>query len=115
MPEWPPLRDYSRSRAVLMGTSEYSFLPGLPAALNSLERMTGLLIGPLCGWPADRVSLMVNERGPGDLPDRLIASFEEAADVALFYCVGHGQIDLDRKSTRLNSSHQCLSRMPSSA
>jgi hypothetical protein len=37
---------------------------------------------------------MVNERGPGDLPDRLITSFEEAADVALFYCVGHGQIDL---------------------
>ena len=23
--------------------------------------------------------------------------------------------DIDRKSTRLNSSHQCLSRMPSSA
>ena len=26
-----------------------------------------------------------------------------------------GHITLDRKSTRLNSSHQCLSRMPSSA
>src|ERR1700733_11174754 len=94
MPEWSPLRDYSGSRAVLMGTSEYSFLPSLPAALNSLERMAGLLTGPLCGWPADRVVLVVNERGPGDLHDRLITSFEDAANVALFYYVGHGQIDL---------------------
>ena len=100
MPEWPPLREYSGSRAVLMGTSEYSFLPGLPAALNSLERMAGLLTGPLCGWPVGRVDLLVNERGPGDLPDRLITSFEDAADVALFYYVGHGQIDL--------ANHLCL-------
>ena len=28
---------------------------------------------------------------------------------------GSGKSTLDRKSTRLNSSHQCLSRMPSSA
>ena len=38
-----------------------------------------------------------------------------------YRCAGHGADDvalpgnLDRKSTRLNSSHQCLSRMPSSA
>jgi hypothetical protein len=94
MLRWPPLREYSRSRAVIMGTSEYSSLPNLPAALNSLDRMVGLLTGPLCGWPVDRVALLANEPGPGDLPDRLITSFEDATDIALFYYVGHGQIDL---------------------
>ena len=94
MPEWPPLHDYSRSRAVLMGTSEYLLLPNLPAALNSLNRMVGLLASPLCGWPVNRMTILANEPGPGNLPDRLITSFEDAEDVALFYYVGHGQIDL---------------------
>ena len=94
MSEWSALRDYSRSRAILMGTSQYSVLPDLPAALNSLERIAGLLSGPLCGWPLDRMALLVNERGPGNLPDRLITSFEGVTDVALFYYVGHGQIDM---------------------
>ena len=31
------------------------------------------------------------------------------------YGVDDPSVDGDRKSTRLNSSHQCLSRMPSSA
>ena len=96
MPEWRPY-DYSRSRAVLVGASEYDSLQDLPAALNSLNRMYGLLTGPLCGWPADRVDLMVNERGHRNLPDSLITSFEDAADVALFYYVGHGQIDLSNQ------------------
>jgi hypothetical protein len=77
-----------------MGTSEFSFLPDLPVALNSLNRMAEMLTGPLCGWPVNRVALLVNARGPGDVPDRLITAFEDAVDVALFYYVGHGQIDL---------------------
>jgi len=44
-----PLHDYSRSRAVIVGTSEYAFLQPVPAAANSLSRMMTLLTGPLCG------------------------------------------------------------------
>ncbi|WP_084195451.1 hypothetical protein [Streptosporangium amethystogenes] len=33
-------------------------------------------------------------RQPGDLFDRLVELFEPIRDVALFYYVGHGQIDL---------------------
>ena len=33
----------------------------------------------------------------------------------LFYKIGKGLINTDRKSTRLNSSHHSVSRMPSSA
>jgi hypothetical protein len=85
------LRDYSRSRAVLMGTWDYDFLAPVPPAGNSLRRMARLLSGPLCGWPPGRLLRIENERGPGDLPDRLITAFSDVVDVALFYYTGHGQ------------------------
>ena len=89
------LHDYSRSRAVVIGTWDYEFLTAVPAARNSLDRMVGLLTGPLCGWPDDRLLVLANQRDLGDLPDRIITAFEDATDVALFYYVGHGQIDMD--------------------
>jgi WD40 repeat protein len=93
MAEWPPLRDYSKSRAVVMGTWDFEYLPRIPAAANSLNRMADLLTGPLCGWPRDRLLVLANESRPGDLPDRLITAFEDITEVALFYYVGHGQMD----------------------
>ena len=92
-----PIRDYAHSRAVVVGTWNYDFLPDLPAAGNSLRRMKRLLTGPLCGWPRDRISTFGNRRIPGNLPDQLITLFENARDVALFYYVGHGQIDADEQ------------------
>jgi len=95
MADRPPLRGYSHSRAVVMGTWKYAFLDRVPAAEHSLRRMAGLLTGPLCGWPRDRLLLVENEPSPGDLPDRLITAFDGISDVALFYFVGHGQISPD--------------------
>ncbi|MGD0699011.1 MAG: tetratricopeptide repeat protein [Trebonia sp.] len=93
MTDRPPLRDYSRSRAVVMGTWDYDHLPPVPPAENSLRRMISLLTGPLCGWPRERITTLANLSGPGDIPDQLITAFESTTDVALFYYVGHGQID----------------------
>jgi hypothetical protein len=95
MNDWPPLHDYGRSVAVLMGSWDYSFLGRVPAAEHSLRRMEGLLAGPLCGWPRDRMLVLPNVPSPGDLPDRLITAFDAATDVALFYFVGHGQLAPD--------------------
>jgi hypothetical protein len=92
MAEWA-MPDRSRSRAVLLGTSKYSELVGIPAAANSLARMHRLLTGPLCGWPDSQVTVLANQPTPGDLPDQLIDWYSEATDVALFYYVGHGQTD----------------------
>ena len=92
MIELPPLYDYSTSRAVVMGTSSYNYLSPVPAATNSLRRMLGLLTGPLCGWPDDRLLILENEPSPGNLPDQLITAFENVTGVALFYYVGHGLI-----------------------
>ena len=44
-----------------------------------------------------------------------LAGLEEALGISLFRRVPRGMILTDRKSTRLNSSHRSLSRMPSSA
>ena len=95
MPDRSPLHDYSHSRAVVVGTWDYDFLPPVPAARNSLDRIVSLLTGPFCGWPQNRLWVLAGGRDPGDIPDRLITEFEDVADVALFYYVGHGQIDMD--------------------
>ena len=76
MSDRKPLHDYGHSRAVLIGTSDYKYLPPVPAAANSLKRITKVLTSDLCGWPLGRVSVFSNEPGPGDLPDRLITLFE---------------------------------------
>ncbi|MFD8006645.1 caspase, EACC1-associated type [Streptomyces mirabilis] len=96
MTEWVS-PDRSRSRAVLVGTSEYTELPSVPAAAHSLRRMHQLLTGPLCGWPANRVDVVADQRRPADLPDRLVELYGDALDVALFYYVGHGQVDFENR------------------
>src|SRR3546814_9606894 len=42
-------------------------------------------------------------------------SFHSDRDRQLATIVGAAQIDIDRKRTRLNSSHKCASRMPATA
>ncbi|MEV6926622.1 caspase family protein [Dactylosporangium sp. NPDC051485] len=85
--------DYSRSRAILIGTSAYTHLRPVDAAANSLASMSRLLTGPQCGWQPDRVTVLLDERKPGDIPDQLVEQYCDATDIALFYYVGHGQID----------------------
>ncbi|MER5596436.1 caspase family protein [Streptomyces sp. NPDC002265] len=94
-----PLYDYARSRAVLVGVWDYEHLPPVASATrNSLDRMTDLLQGPLCGWPrssgspADRLQVVRNPRRRNNLPDDLMRWFEDATDLALFYFVGHGRL-----------------------
>lgn len=88
--------DFSRSRAVLIGTWDYRHLRPVPAAKHSLNRMRALLTSPLCGpWPQERISVVGNRKALGDLPHELVTWFGAVTDVALFYYVGHGQYDND--------------------
>ncbi|MEU7640943.1 caspase family protein [Streptomyces sp. NPDC039016] len=104
MTEIVPLRDYSRSRAVLIGAWDYAHLAPVPAARNSLERVAGLLTGPLCGWPKPRVKALRNVRRRDRLPDQLMKLFDGVEDVALFYFVGHGQLYEDELCLALRES-----------
>ena len=72
-------------------------------------------------WNARRGTRLAPERGdiePGAIRDILgdsfIISYDPAAEHP-FRLAGTRVCSLDRKSTRLNSSHQHRSRMPSSA
>jgi WD40 repeat protein len=85
--------DLARSRAILIGTGTYRYLPQVRPALNSLARMESVLTGEMCGWPPNRVVSFLDRRQPGELPDQLVELFQDAEDVALFYYVGHGQVD----------------------
>ena len=99
----PDLPDYSRSRAILIGTASYQdpgFLP-LPAAANSLAGMRQVLTDPdLCGWPAEQVTVLAD---PSDVR-RLVQTLRRLArntdEVLLVYFVGHGVI--------MRRGHLCL-------
>ena len=47
--------------------------------------------------------------------EQLTAINAENASVIVSAAAGSGKTSVDRKSTRLNSSHEWISRMPSSA
>jgi hypothetical protein len=81
----------TRSHAILVGTSSYdSNLTPLPAAGNSLDRLSRLLVGPHCGWPADAVSTYHNPIWTNGFGIGLAKLIHETRDVLLFYYVGHG-------------------------
>ena len=85
----------------------------LRGSLFALFLCIVLLIGTTFAWFTDTASTGVNKIQAGNLK----VGFEywngqkyvDAKDATLF------SEDTDRKSTRLNSSHRSLSRMPSSA
>lgn len=108
----------AKRAAVLVGTAQYTHLPLVPAAANSLERMHALLTGPLCGWSLDDVKVLLDQPAPGSIPDQLVQVFSEAQDVALFYFVGHGQPDhgdrlcLSLVDTRTDATRRYTTSLP---
>ncbi|MFF2641808.1 peptidase C14 caspase catalytic subunit p20 [Streptomyces niveus] len=87
-------RDYSRSRAVLMGTWNYRDFDNVPAVERSFHRMWELLQDPVCGsWPRDSIKLLGNRPTLGTTHVELIETFLQATDIAFFYYVGHGIYD----------------------
>ncbi|WP_073213886.1 MULTISPECIES: caspase, EACC1-associated type [unclassified Streptomyces] len=87
-------RDYSRSRAVLMGTWQYQDFDDVPAVERSYHRVRELLQDPVCGsWPEDSIKLLANPPTLRTTHVELIETFLQATDVALFYYVGHGIYD----------------------
>ena len=81
------------------------------------QRQAALLADRLSGLPLDAVWHSPLERAAQTaraVAERLPSVTPEASAL-LFDCVPTGMTPEDRKSTRLNSSHTDISRMPSSA
>lgn len=85
-------RDLSRSRAILIGNAGYQHpeIPDLLAARGCVNAMKELLTGPLCGWPADRVTTLVDLDTSSELASRVVDVLGDVEDVLLLYYVGHG-------------------------
>lgn len=86
-------RDLSRSRAILIGNGSYREHPriqNLGSAQTCIAAMTTLLTGGLCGWPADRVTPLVDVPAPPTLAREIVKAVRDSEDVLFVYYVGHG-------------------------
>ena len=92
-----------------------------PKALNALSLpMIRTLMAQLLAWKEDDTVKQVAIRGmskpAADGSEVPFGNFSAGGDIRFFHqAIQTGNPALDRKSTRLNSSHLDLSRMPSSA
>jgi osmoprotectant transport system substrate-binding protein len=89
------LPDYPRSRAILIGTSVYhdKRFHQLRAARNSLNGVKEILVNErLCGWPEERVEVLLNQQHRPRLITDLRRWARETTDVLIVYFVGHGII-----------------------
>jgi glycine betaine/choline ABC-type transport system substrate-binding protein len=92
----PDFPDYSRSRAILIGTSIYQdeSFPPLQAVANSLHGLQEVLIdSQLCRWPDDRVTVLENFSDARVLVKKLRRWASETEDVLIVYFAGRGIID----------------------
>jgi hypothetical protein len=87
----------AESRAVLIGVSayEYAEFPPIRAARNSLQAMHSLLSDPaLCGWPADRITVIANPISAAGLASEIADLAESTTGALLLYYVGYGMLSV---------------------
>ncbi|PZG46988.1 hypothetical protein C1I98_13835 [Spongiactinospora gelatinilytica] len=81
------------SYAVLIGTSQYTMLPKLPAVHNNLVRLRELLMDKkLCGLPADNCIVVSDPTTNPEMLDPVREAADKATDTLIVYFAGHGQI-----------------------
>src|SRR3546814_1592751 len=79
--------------------------------------LAGGLLAGVTGWLGARRNEARFVAARGELGRRTTSLVTDARQLVLWQADGRAldDVDADRKSTRLNSSHYCASRMPSSA
>jgi len=94
------LADPSTSRAVLIGTSRYDYLPELPAVAANIEGLAAVLADPaLWGLPAENCRILLDPVTPREVDIALseAGGAVRAGGLLLVYFAGHGLIDIDSR------------------
>lgn len=101
------LPDPLTSRAVLIGTSEYTHLNDLPAVANNLQALSKLLQRTdLWGLPEEHCVVVHNPASVQEMMDPLYQACTEARDTLIVYFAGHGllhSVESDLYLTLTNS------------
>ncbi|MET8504137.1 caspase family protein [Streptomyces sp. NPDC004787] len=105
--------DPNKTRAILIGVSEYSNLTKLPTVRNNVVALHAILTGSdSWGLPDDHCVTVHDPRTPEELVDPIYHGAEEASDTLLVYYAGHGlrgesrgEFRLTRSGSRMGASH----------
>nr|WP_245192092.1 caspase family protein [Amycolatopsis azurea] len=86
--------DPRKSRAVLVGVSEYATLEELPGVANNIETLHDAMTDPeLWGLSEEHCVALLNPESPDEVMDAVHRAASEATDALLFYYAGHGLLD----------------------
>jgi len=103
VPRYPRLAE---SRAILIGTSHYDNYDPLPAVANNLDVLRSVLISAKRGgFLPEHCHTISNPQEPEVLADHIKDVAEQATDVLLVYCTGHGLIDWGTRKLQLALQH----------
>ncbi|WP_371614990.1 caspase family protein [Streptomyces sp. NBC_00454] len=90
------LPDPAASRAVLIGTAGYRYLPGLPTVeANVRDLAAELCDATVWGLPEQHCTSVLDPEHPADLLDAVHRAGDEATDTLLVYFAGHGMRDTE--------------------
>jgi hypothetical protein len=108
----PRLPDPEGSRAVLIGSDDYSHLGPLPAVANNLRRLRELLGDPaVWGLPTRNCAVVSNPTSPAAVMDTIHEAAATASDMLLVYFAGHGLLDPDTQDLYLALTESSVGRL----
>ncbi|MEV7552903.1 caspase family protein [Amycolatopsis sp. NPDC089917] len=88
------LPDPRKSRAVLVGVSDYATLEELPGVANNIATLGQAMTDPeLWGLSEEHCVTLLNPESPDEVMDAVHRAATEATDALLFYYAGHGLLD----------------------
>jgi hypothetical protein len=90
----PVIPNTENSYAVLIGSSRYDALPGLPSVGNNVAALRRLLTDRrVWGIPAENCIVIENPSSPVELVKPIATALAQARDCFLLYFAGHGFLD----------------------
>ncbi len=90
------LPEPDRSRAVLIGTASYRYLPQIPAVeANVVDLASELCDATVWGLPVQHCAVVTDPQSASAMLDPVHQAGEEATDTLIVYYAGHGMRDHD--------------------